>query len=97
MDEKIWVAKFPRKIQRAFKEFPSIRSNRQISSGAPCVAGRRIPAWVLASRYACGESASCIARDYGIKTSEVIIAIRFALWVGDIRNIRFWKFYHEQP
>ena len=32
-----------------------------------------------------------------IKTSEVIIAIRFALWVGDIRNIRFWKFYHEQP
>ena len=91
MDEKIWVTKFPRKIQRAFKEFPSIRSNRQIMSGAPCVAGRRIPAWVLASRYACGEGASCIARDYGIKTSEVIIAIRFALWVGDISNIRFWE------
>lgn len=90
-----WVAKFPRRIQKAFNEFPSIRSDRQIMSGAPCVAGRRVPVWVLASRYAAGETLTFIADDYEITKREVVTAIRFALWVGNVGGIRFWKFYRD--
>lgn len=88
-------AKFPKRIQKAFKRFPSIRSDRQIMSGAPCVSGRRIPVWVLAGRYAAGESVSSIAKDYELQSRDVVTAIRFACWVGNVGAIKFWKFYHE--
>lgn len=94
--EEKWVAKFPKKIQKALTRFPGIVSNRGIVSGQPCVSGRRIPAWCLAGRYAAGESMSSIAADYGINRSEVEEAIRFVLFIGNIHNIKFWKFYEAE-
>jgi uncharacterized protein (DUF433 family) len=97
MPETLWVAKFPKRINEALKQFPSIISCFQIMSGAPCVARTRIPVWVLSGRYAAGESLQSIANDYELRKGEVVDAIRFSLWIGNIESIKFWKFYRESP
>lgn len=91
----MWVARFPKRIRAALERYPSIRCDRQIMSGAPCVSGRRVPVWALAGRFAAGETISFIAEDYDLRKRDVVIAIRFACWIGNVGAIKFWKFYHE--
>lgn len=85
--------KFPRIIREAFEHFPNVRSDRQIMSGAPCVAGRRIPVHVLAGRFAAGDNIGFIATDYDLKPEDVRDAIRFVCWCSKLGDVKWWKFY----
>lgn len=86
------MARLPKLFREAFEKFPNIISNRQIMSGAPCVASRRIPVWVIAGRFAAGESINDIAADYELKRTEVVYALRFTCWTSKLGQIKFWKF-----
>jgi len=90
------VAKFPKLIRRAFEHFPKVRSDRQIMSGAPCLVPTRIPVYILAGRFAAGETVEFIADDYDLKVEDVLEAIRFVCWCTRLGNIKWWKFYEEE-
>jgi uncharacterized protein (DUF433 family) len=60
-------------------------------SGAPCVANRRIAVWIIAGRFAAGETISSIATDYAITNRDVRDAIRFTCWTSKLSGIKFWK------
>jgi uncharacterized protein (DUF433 family) len=85
----------PKYLQDAFTKFPNVRSDRNIMSGAPCVANRRIPVWCIAGRFAAGETVPSIADDYGLTQKDVRDAIRFTCWTSKLSDIQFWKFARE--
>ena len=85
--------KFPKRIREAFTNFPNVRSNREIMSGAPCVANRRIPVWILSGRFVAGESAASIAKDYDLRRCDVMDAVKFTCWLSTIGEIQWWRFH----
>ena len=85
--------KFPKLFREAFAKFPNIVSDRSIMSGAPCIRGSRIATWIIAGRFAAGETVNYIAKDYGISREAVLEAIRFTCWTSRIGAIKFWKFW----
>lgn len=90
------TARFPKRIAQAFEHFPNIRSDRSIVSGAPCVASRRIPVWILAGRFAAGETIEFIAEDHELEANDVLDAIRFTCWLSRLGDIAWWKFHRQK-
>lgn len=55
---------------------PLITSDPRIMGGAPCIAGTRIPADVVAGRFLTGESVLMLAEDYDLPLLTIEVAIR---------------------
>ena len=53
---------------------PRIISDPAICSGEPCVAGTRIPVWVVLSHLAAGEDMETILRNFPRLTKEDLLA-----------------------
>ncbi len=69
---------FTRNLREPRPESPrSIVINPTIRFGAPCIAGTRIPTYIIAERYAAGDSFQSLAADYGRSTEEIEEAIRY--------------------
>ncbi|MCD5408182.1 DUF433 domain-containing protein [Candidatus Bipolaricaulota bacterium] len=62
------------KRQRGMKLSSRIVSNPEICGGEPCVAGTRIPVWVVLSHLATGEDIDTVLRNFPRLTREDILA-----------------------
>lgn len=61
---------------------PGVTSTPGIKGGCPCVAGTRIPAYIVAWRFAlAGESIAEIAADYDLTAEQVENVLRWEGWL----------------
>lgn len=60
---------------------PGVTSTPGVRGGRPCVAGKSLPSYLVAGRFAAGESITHIATDYGMTTEAVEDALRWEGWL----------------
>jgi uncharacterized protein (DUF433 family) len=61
--------------------FPRIWRCAGVMCGEPCLRATRIPAAIIADRFAAGDSISLLADDYGVPVASVIDALRLVIIV----------------
>lgn len=54
-----------------------ILSDPRIRDGEPCIAGTRVPTWIVAERHRAGDSVEFLADDYGVTEGEIREAVEY--------------------
>ena len=62
---------------KLYKLAPHVTAQWNVHSGAPCIAGTRIATFVVAGRFAGGDSIARQAKDYQLGTEEIESALRY--------------------
>ena len=60
---------------------PGITSTPGVVGGEPCLAGTRIPPWVIRSRFVAGESIAEIVEDMQVSIAQVETALLYEGWL----------------
>lgn len=76
--------------------FPGVTVDPEVSFGRPCIAGTGISCEAVGSRFMAGESVKALARDYGLRVSQVEAALRWEClspggrrrWLARLRDRR---------
>ena len=75
-----WLA-----LRRVAGEIGKVTSDPQIRDGEPCIAGTRIPAWIIAERWQAGDTVDHLAKDYNLAEEDIRAAIASKGGAGDGR------------
>ena len=71
------------KRQGSMKLGHRIISDPNICGGEPCVAGTRIPVWVVLSHLAAGEDIDTVLRNFpGLKREDILACLEYASYLA---------------